>query len=78
MLSTHFKTVCNLEDGNDDEVDRINVDDDYGNKFERKTLQDHKALPRVHLIGCRGVNLILPKDCIMFCQSLNCQNFSFF
>ena len=27
-----------------------------------KTSQDHKRLPRVHLIRCRGVKLFLPKD----------------
>ena len=40
-------------------------------------MQDRKRLPRVHLIGCRGVMLFLPKYSFKFCQNLNCQNLSF-
>ena len=25
-------------------------------------------------LGCQGVKLFLPKDCVKFCQNLNCQN----
>ena len=41
-----------------------------------KTSQDCKTLPRVHLIGCQGVNLFLPKDCFKFGQ-LSRQDLSF-
>ena len=43
----------------------------------RKTSQDCKMLPRVHLIGCQGVKLFLPKDSLQFGQKLSCQNLSF-
>ena len=38
-----------------------------------KTLQDCKTLPRVHLIGCRGVKLLWLKD-FFVCQKLSCQD----
>ena len=43
----------------------------------KKTSQDHKRLPKAHLIGCRGVKLFLPQYCFQVCQKLNCQNLSF-
>ena len=43
-------------------------------KQSGKTSRDRKTRPRVHLIGCRGLKLFLPKDGFKFCQNLNCQN----
>ena len=45
-------------------------------KFTSKTFQDHKTLPRVNFIGCRGVKLFKLKHRFRFCQNLNCQNLS--
>ena len=36
-----------------------------------KTSRDHKRLLRVHLFGCQGVNLLLPKDFFKFCQKVS-------
>ena len=36
-----------------------------------------KKLPRVHLIGCQGVKLFLPKYSFKFCQNLNFQFLSY-
>ena len=44
-------------------------------KMKKKTFQDCKRLPRVHLIGW-GVKWFLPKGCFKFCQKLSCQNLS--
>ena len=41
-----------------------------------KTSRGCKTLPRVHLMCCQGVKLILPKDGFKLCQSLNCQNWN--
>ena len=38
---------------------------------------DHKTLPRVHLINCRGVKFFLPKNCFKLCLNSICHNLSF-
>ena len=37
------------------------------NIYSRKTLQEYKRLARVHLIGCGGVKLFLPKAFFRYC-----------
>ena len=45
---------------------------------QQKILQDRKRLPRVYIIGCRGVKLSYQKTCLMFCQKLGIiRNFNF-
>ena len=38
--------------------------------LRRKTLQDRKTLPRIHIIGCRCAKLFLPKDRFKYCQNV--------
>ena len=49
----------------------------FNNNYKKKTLQDRKTLPKVHLIGCWGVKLFLPKDFLKFCQKWSCHNLIF-
>ena len=43
----------------------------------KKTLQDRKRLPRVHIIGCRGVKLFLPKRLPKVVSEIELSEFEF-